>query len=76
VTVIGPEAPLVAGVAEAFRAQGLRMVGPSAAAAIDSSSWRETVCDCPPSPPVRWVRLIVLGYARSERSPSCCESPC
>ena len=32
-TVIGPEAPLVAGVAEAFRAQGLRMVGPSAAAA-------------------------------------------
>src|SRR5438093_2228660 len=32
-TVIGPEAPLVAGVAEAFRTQGLRMVGPSAAAA-------------------------------------------
>src|SRR6266446_2043526 len=32
-TVIGPEAPLVAGVAEAFRAQRLRMVGPSAAAA-------------------------------------------
>ena len=32
-TVIGPEAPLVAGVAEAFRAQGLRMIGPSAAAA-------------------------------------------
>jgi phosphoribosylamine--glycine ligase len=32
-TVIGPEAPLVAGVAEAFRARGLRMVGPSSAAA-------------------------------------------
>jgi phosphoribosylamine--glycine ligase len=32
-TVIGPEAPLVAGVAEAFRARGLRMVGPTAAAA-------------------------------------------
>lgn len=32
-TVVGPEAPLVAGVAEAFRARGLRLVGPSAAAA-------------------------------------------
>ena len=32
-TVIGPEAPLVAGVAEAFRARGLRMVGPTTAAA-------------------------------------------
>jgi phosphoribosylamine---glycine ligase len=32
-TVIGPEAPLVAGVAEAFRARGLRMAGPTAAAA-------------------------------------------
>lgn len=32
-TVIGPEAPLVAGVFEAFQARGLRMVGPSANAA-------------------------------------------
>lgn len=32
-TVIGPEAPLVAGVANAFRARDLRVVGPSAAAA-------------------------------------------
>ena len=32
-TVIGPEAPLVYGVAEAFHARGLRMVGPSAEAA-------------------------------------------
>ena len=32
-TVIGPEAPLVAGVADAFRARGLRMLGPSSAAA-------------------------------------------
>jgi len=32
-TVIGPEAPLVAGVAEAFHARGLRMIGPSSAAA-------------------------------------------
>jgi phosphoribosylamine--glycine ligase len=32
-TVIGPEAPLVAGAAEAFRARGLKMVGPTAPAA-------------------------------------------
>ena len=32
-TVIGPEAPLVAGVADAFQTRGLRLVGPSAEAA-------------------------------------------
>jgi phosphoribosylamine--glycine ligase len=32
-TVVGPEAPLVAGVADEFRARGLAIVGPSAAAA-------------------------------------------
>ncbi|HXF42030.1 MAG TPA: phosphoribosylamine--glycine ligase [Blastocatellia bacterium] len=32
-TVVGPEAPLVAGVAEAFRERHLRLVGPSSAAA-------------------------------------------
>jgi phosphoribosylamine---glycine ligase len=32
-TIIGPEAPLVAGVADAFDARGLRLIGPSQAAA-------------------------------------------
>jgi len=32
-TVVGPEAPLVAGVVDAFRAAGLKIVGPTAAAA-------------------------------------------
>ena len=32
-TVVGPEAPLVAGIADRFRAEGLRIFGPSAAAA-------------------------------------------
>jgi phosphoribosylamine--glycine ligase len=32
-TVVGPEAPLVVGVAEAFQARGLRVVAPSSAAA-------------------------------------------
>src|SRR5690606_5580577 len=33
VTVVGPEAPLVAGVVDRFRAAGLRVFGPTAAAA-------------------------------------------
>jgi phosphoribosylamine--glycine ligase len=33
VTVVGPEGPLVAGVVDRFRAEGLRIFGPSAAAA-------------------------------------------
>src|SRR5690606_36305760 len=32
-TVVGPEAPLVAGVVDRFRAAGLRIFGPTAAAA-------------------------------------------
>jgi phosphoribosylamine--glycine ligase len=32
-TVVGPEAPLVAGIVDRFRAKGLRIVGPTAAAA-------------------------------------------
>ncbi|HEY8417155.1 MAG TPA: phosphoribosylamine--glycine ligase [Limnochordales bacterium] len=37
-TVVGPEAPLVSGIADAFAARGLRLVGPSrAAAAIEGS---------------------------------------
>ena len=37
-TVVGPEAPLVAGIADAFVARGLRVVGPSrAAAALEGS---------------------------------------
>ena len=32
-TVVGPEAPLVAGVVDRFRAEGLRIFGPTAAAA-------------------------------------------
>src|SRR5215216_167035 len=32
-TVIGPEAPLVYGVADAFKTRGLRLLGPSKAAA-------------------------------------------
>jgi phosphoribosylamine--glycine ligase len=37
-TVVGPEAPLVAGIVDGFREQGLAIVGPSAAAAQLESS--------------------------------------
>ncbi|NWG74789.1 MAG: phosphoribosylamine--glycine ligase [Rubrivivax sp.] len=37
-TVVGPEAPLAAGVVDAFRARGLRIVGPTRAAAQLESS--------------------------------------
>ncbi len=37
-TVVGPEAPLAAGIVDAFRAQGLRIFGPSRAAAKLESS--------------------------------------
>ncbi|MCU0928825.1 MAG: phosphoribosylamine--glycine ligase [Burkholderiaceae bacterium] len=37
-TVVGPEAPLAAGVVDAFRAKGLRIVGPTKAAAQLESS--------------------------------------
>ena len=37
-TVVGPEAPLAAGVVDAFRARGLRIVGPTKAAAQLESS--------------------------------------
>jgi phosphoribosylamine--glycine ligase len=37
-TVVGPEAPLAAGVVDAFRAAGLRIFGPTKAAAQLESS--------------------------------------
>lgn len=39
-TVVGPEAPLAAGIGDVFRARGLRVFGPSAAAAKIESSKR------------------------------------
>ena len=39
-TVVGPEAPLAAGIVDAFSAEKLRIFGPSKAAA---ENWRDTV---------------------------------
>lgn len=45
-TVVGPEAPLVAGIADHFRAEGLRIFGPSAACARleGSKSFTKELC--------------------------------
>ena len=46
-TVVGPEAPLVAGVADEFEARGLRVFGPSREAARieGSKSWAKDLCE-------------------------------
>ena len=41
-TVVGPEAPLVAGVVDRFRAEGLRIFGPTSAAARSITSQRSS----------------------------------
>ncbi len=57
--IIGPEAPLAAGVADATRAAGLLTFGPSAAAARLEASKRFTkeVCDACAAPTAAWARF-------------------
>ena len=46
-TIVGPEAPLAAGIVDRFRADGLAIFGPTAAAAqIGRASCRERVSNC------------------------------
>ncbi|KAA9010227.1 phosphoribosylamine--glycine ligase [Histidinibacterium aquaticum] len=57
-TIVGPEAPLAAGVADRLRAAGLAVLGPSAAAArLESSKgFTKAVCDAAGAP--------TAGYAK------------
>ena len=57
--VIGPEAPLAAGVSDALRAEGFRVFGPSRAAAQleISKSFARAVCDAAGVPAARWRRF-------------------
>ncbi len=57
--IIGPEAPLAAGIADATRAAGLLTFGPSAAAARLEASKRFTkeVCDACAAPTADWARF-------------------
>ncbi len=57
--VIGPEAPLAAGVSDALREAGVRVLGPSRAAARleTSKSYCREVCDAAGAPSARWRRF-------------------
>ncbi|WBU65199.1 phosphoribosylamine--glycine ligase [Paracoccus aerodenitrificans] len=57
--VIGPEAPLAAGVSDALRAAGLLVFGPSQAAAQleASKAFTKEVCDACNAPTAAWARF-------------------
>ena len=64
--IIGPEAPLAAGVADATRAAGLLTFGPSAAAAKLEASKRFTkeICDACGAPTAAWARFTATAAAK------------
>ncbi|MFN3371717.1 MAG: phosphoribosylamine--glycine ligase [Sphingomonadaceae bacterium] len=65
--VVGPEAPLVAGVADAVRAAGIACFGPSAAAARleASKGFTKALCDRAGIPTARYARFSALEPARA-----------
>jgi phosphoribosylamine--glycine ligase len=73
--VIGPEAPLVAGVADQLRASGILTFGPSAAAAHleASKSFTKEVCDASNAPTAAYARFTdraaALGYLSQNAAP-------
>lgn len=64
--VIGPEAPLAAGVANALRAAGIAAFGPSQAAARleASKSFTKEICDACGAPTAAWARFDEAEGAR------------
>ncbi|MCV2446399.1 phosphoribosylamine--glycine ligase [Paracoccus sp. DMF] len=64
--IVGPEAPLAAGVADDLRAAGLLVFGPSKAAAMleASKSFTKAVCDACGAPTAAWARFDAAGPAR------------
>ena len=65
--IIGPEAPLAAGVADATRAAGLLTFGPSAAAARleASKAFTKEICDACAAPTAAYARFDQAGPARA-----------
>ncbi|SIS69357.1 phosphoribosylamine--glycine ligase [Phaeovulum vinaykumarii] len=65
--VIGPEAPLAAGVADALDASGISVFGPSAAAARleASKSFTKAICDACGAPTAAWARFDAAEPARA-----------
>ncbi|MBD9527929.1 phosphoribosylamine--glycine ligase [Paracoccus sp. PAR01] len=65
--VVGPEAPLAAGVADDLRAAGILVFGPSKAAAMleASKSFTKEVCDACGAPTAAWARFDTAEPART-----------
>jgi phosphoribosylamine--glycine ligase len=73
--IVGPEAPLAAGVADACRAAGLLTFGPSAAAARleASKAFTKDICDACNAPTAAWARFTAAApakaYVRAQGAP-------
>ena len=65
--IVGPEAPLAAGVADACRAAGLLTFGPSEAAARleASKAFTKAICDACNAPTAAYARFTEAGPARA-----------
>ncbi|MEM6825048.1 MAG: phosphoribosylamine--glycine ligase [Pseudomonadota bacterium] len=65
--IIGPEAPLAAGVADRLREAGLLVFGPSAAAARleASKAFTKEICDAAGAPTAAWARFSDADEARA-----------
>lgn len=65
--IIGPEAPLAAGVADALDAAGILAFGPSAAAARleASKSFTKEICDACQAPTAGWARFADAASAKA-----------
>jgi phosphoribosylamine---glycine ligase len=65
--IVGPEAPLAAGVADRTRAAGFLTFGPSAAAARleASKTFTKEVCDACGAPTAGWARFAAAAPARA-----------
>ncbi|TRW97777.1 phosphoribosylamine--glycine ligase [Paracoccus sp. M683] len=64
--IVGPEAPLAAGVSDALRDAGFLVFGPSQAAAQleASKTFTKEVCDACGAPTAAWARFTEAGPAR------------
>jgi phosphoribosylamine--glycine ligase len=65
--IVGPEAPLAAGVADRLRAAGLLVFGPSRAAAMleASKAFTKEVCDASGAPTAAWAEFSDLARAKA-----------
>ncbi|MBW6507090.1 MAG: phosphoribosylamine--glycine ligase [Rhodobacteraceae bacterium] len=65
--VVGPEAPLAAGVADALALAGILVFGPSAAAARleASKAFTKEICDACGAPTAAWARFTEAAPARA-----------